>query len=239
MKIMLALLFTTLCSFHKYNNSNEVLQKMYQRYAGKWMHSFTFNQTTENYRNDSLVKTATWYEAVVYPDKFRIDFGDKKDGNAAIFSKDSIYDFRKGKLVRTSVNDDDLTFLLGGMYFYPFDTVKAKFIAYGYDLGKYYETTLQGKPVYVIGANSANDKTNQVWIDKEKLVMVKFIRYTDGQKEEGIFGGHKQFSGGWSETSCSFYVNGKLVQKEIYHDCKADEPVDLKIFDPYNFVLVP
>jgi len=235
MKIISALVLCMLSSLSSNNSSEEVIQKMYQRYAGKWMHSFTFNQTTENYRNDSLIKTAIWYEAIVYPDKFRIDFGDKKDGNAAIFAKDSIYDFRKGKLTRTSVNDDDLTFLLGGMYFYPFDTVKAKFAAYGYDLDKFHETTFEDKPVCVIGANNAEEKTNQVWIDKEKLVVVKFIRYTNGQKEEGILGDHKQFGGGWSETSCMFYIDGKLFQKEIYHDCKANEAVDLKIFDPYHF----
>jgi hypothetical protein len=235
MKAISFLLFIGLCSFLKTGNSEEVLQKMYKEYAGKWMHSFTFNQTTENYRNDSLVKTSTWYEAVSYPENFRIDFGDLKDGNAAIFTKDSIYDFRKGKLVRTAVNDDDLTFLLGGMYFYPFDTVKAKFNAFGYNLDKFYETSSEGKPVYVIGAGDATEKSNQVWIDKEKLVVVKFIKYNDGQKEEGVFEDHKRFGNSWSETSCRFYIDGKLFQKETYHDCKADEAIDLKIFDPYRF----
>ena len=75
MKIISTLFFLIFCSFFTKKDSEEVLQKMYRQYAGKWMHSFTFNQTTENYRNDSLIRTATWYEAVVYPDKFRIDFG--------------------------------------------------------------------------------------------------------------------------------------------------------------------
>src|SRR5690242_14008580 len=95
----------------KTNSSEEVLQK-YHQYAGKWMHSFMFDQTTSVYRNDSLIRTSVWHEAIVYPDKFRIDFGDLKDGNAAIFTSDSVYSFRAGKLVRTSPNDDDLTFIL-------------------------------------------------------------------------------------------------------------------------------
>ena len=235
MKTISCIVFTGLCIFFKPAGSEEVLQKMHRQYAGKWMHSFTFHQTTENYRNDSLVKTSTWYEAVNYPDNFRIDFGNLTDGNAVIFTRDSIYDFRKGQLVRTSVNDDDLTFLLGGMFFYPFDTVKAKLARFGYDPGKFYETSLEDKPVYVIGADDATEKTNQIWIDKEKLVMVKFIKYNDGQKEEGIFGNHKHMGNSWPETSCSFYINGKLFQKETYYDCKADEITDLKIFDPYHF----
>jgi outer membrane lipoprotein-sorting protein len=217
------------------NNSEDVLAKMYKQYAGKWMKSFSFSQTTERYQNDSLVNTSTWYEHIVYPDKFRIDFGDTTSGNAAIIAKDSVYSFRKGVLARTSVNDDNLTFMLGGMYFYPYDSVKAMLTRSGYDLNKFYETKLNGNDVYVIGANNAGDTTKQLWIDKEKLVVVKFVSYNNGEKEEGIFSNHKQFGNSWSETACSFYVDGKLIQKEKYFNCKAGENINLKIFDYKNF----
>ena len=220
-----------------HNNSEDVLAKMYQKYAGKWMSSFSFTQTTEVYRNDSLINTSTWYENIIFPDKFRIDFGDKTSGNAAIFTKDSVYSFRKGSLVRTTANEEDLTFILGGMYFYPFDTVKAMLTGMGYDIGKSYETSLNNNPVYVIGVNNADEKTNQLWIDKEKLVVVKFISYSHGEKEEGIFYNHKQFGNSWSETACDFSVDGKLIQKEKYFDCKANENINVKIFDPHNFIL--
>ena len=226
------------CSFSvpATKDAESVLKDMFKRYSGKWYRSFSFNQTTENYVNDSLVRTSTWYEHIVFPDKFRIDFGDAANGNAAIYLKDSVYSFRKGRLVRTDLNDLDLTFLLGGMYFYTFDEAKAKLKAQGYDLGKYCEANLNGKPVYVIGASSAEEKTNQVWIDNEKLVVLKFLRYQDGKKEEGIFSGHQLHGEAWSETACDFYINDKLVQKEKYHDCKANVAIDLSIFDPLNFV---
>lgn len=208
---------------------------MYRRYAGKWMHSFTFDQTTRMYRNDSLVKTAIWHEAIVYPDKFRIDFGDTKNGDAAIFTKDSVYSFKNGKLAHATLNDDNLTFILGGMYFYTFDTVKAMLAKMHYDLNKFCESRLNDQPVYVIGANDTVEKTNQLWIDKENLLTIKFINYNHGEKEEGIFSEHKQFGGGWSETRCVFYIDGKLIQQEDYYNCKADTNVDLKIFNPAKF----
>ena len=237
MKIFITALVAAV-SFLNHNASEDVLEKMYKQYAGKWMKSFRFTQTTEVYRNDSLINTSTWYENIVYPDKFRIDFGSKTVGNAALFVNDSIYSFRSSKLAHVSANDEDLTFILGGMYFYPLDTVKLMLRRMGYDLNKFYETNLNDKPVYVIGANNAEEKANQLWIDKEKLVVAKFINYNRGDKEEGIFGNHKQFGNGWSETLCTFYVDGKLIQKETYYECKADENIDLKIFDPYNFSLV-
>lgn len=117
----------------------KVLREMYIRYAGNRYKNFTFTQTTENYRNDSLVKTATWYEAIVFPDDFRISFGDIRDGNAMIQKKDSVYNFRKGNLVRRTAKGEDLTFMLGGMYFIPFDSVKNRMRKDGYDISKGHE----------------------------------------------------------------------------------------------------
>jgi hypothetical protein len=222
--------------FGQPKTSTEVLKKMHDTYSGKWYSSFTFNQTTENYRNDSLVKTATWYEAIKYPDNFRIDFGDPKDGNAVFFNRDSTYNFRKGKLGRVTANNDDLTFLLGGMYFYPFDSVRSKINRLGYHLDHFHMGSWKGSAVYIIGANHDKEKLNQLWIDKEKLVVVRFIKFEDGHKEEGILENHKRFGNGWSETAFTFYVDDKLFQKEIYHDCKAGVMIDNSFFDPKHFV---
>ncbi len=214
----------------------KILKKMYKRYSGNWYKNFTFTQTTENYRKDSLVKTSTRYEAIVFPDYFRITIGDSKDGNAMIFNKDSSYNFSKGKLVRKGPKDEDLTFLLGGMYFLPFDSVKVKMNKEGYNIDKAYESKWQGKDVYVIGAENDEEKSSQVWIEKERLIVTRFIRYKGATKEEAIFGGHQQFGKAWTETTVSFYINDKLLQKEKYFDCKVNTAIDMKQFDPYNFV---
>lgn len=208
---------------------------MHKKYAGKWMKTFSFNQTTDNYRNDSLIKTATWYESLIFPDKFRIDFGNSEDGNAAIFTYDSVYSFRKGVLAKVSPNEDDLTFLLGGMYSFSMEIIKSKMEKLGYSLKKYYTTTLNSKKVYVIGAENPDEKINQIWIDADKLVLVKFIKYNGSQKEEGIFSNHIKLEKSWTETSVDFYIDDLLFQKETYHDCKADVAIDPAIFDPAHF----
>src|SRR5947209_6162179 len=87
-----------------------IVKKMYARYNTKWYRTFTFNQTTLIYSNDSLKKTQTWYEAVQFPDKFRIDFGSKDSGNAVIFKGDSVYRLRNGVLKSTTKDANDLTF---------------------------------------------------------------------------------------------------------------------------------
>ncbi|BAU52617.1 hypothetical protein [Mucilaginibacter gotjawali] len=233
MKILSTLL---LCLFlpamQKNANSTEVLQRMYKRYHTTWHKSLTFNQTTERYRNDSLIKKSIWYETMVYPDLLRIDFDSVRSSGGVIFRHDSIYAFRDNKVVRATKGENELIFFLGGMYAMPFDKVLSHFAGLHYNLSKFHTSTWKGKAVYVFGAGKDGDRLNQLWIDRDKLVAVRFIKYDDGTKEEGFFEQQIPVKNAWSETKCSFYINDKILQVETYHDVKADQPVDMRIFEP-------
>jgi len=215
--------------------STEVLQSMYARYHNLWHKSLTFNQTTERYRNDSLIKKSIWYETIVYPDLLRIDFDSVKSSTGIIFRHDSTYVFRKNKVVRSTKDENELIFFLGGMYAMPFDKILSHFAELHYDLSKFHTSTWKGKPVYVLGAASDDEKVNQLWIDQEKQVAVRFIKYDNNTKEEGLFEQQIPLKNAWSETKCSFYINDKILQVETYHDVVADAPVDMRIFEPASF----
>ncbi|MFI5160795.1 MAG: hypothetical protein ACHQHN_05930 [Sphingobacteriales bacterium] len=233
MKKLSIVLFLFLPFSHISNlNSTTLLQKMYARYHGKWHNSLSFNQTTQMYKNDSLFKTQTWYEHIQYPDKLRIDFDSVKSPNAIIFRADSTYVISRNKLLRSLKNENELIFFLGGQYFVPFDQVLSHFKDLHYDLSKFREDIWKGKPVYVIGSDNAQEKVNQLWIDQEKLVPVRFMKYENGTKEEGTFENQIPLKKAWSETLCKFYVNDHILQVETYHNVTADAPVDKSIFDP-------
>jgi hypothetical protein len=233
MKTFSAIILCLLLRFvHKNATSTEVLQSMYSRYHGQWHKSLTFNQTTERYRNDSLIKTSTWYETIVYPDLLRIDFDSLKSSAGVIFRHDSTYVFRGGKIVRSTKDENELIFFLGGMYSMSFDKVLAHFADLHYDLTKFHTSTWKGKPVYVLGADKDGDKVNQLWIDQGGLFAVRFIKYDGGTKEEGFFEQQVPLKNAWSETKCNFYINDKLLQVESYHDLTPDAPVDMRMFDP-------
>ena len=241
-KILLSMLCTaivlfTLSAFKTSEKiiGEKILAKMYKRYTGKWYKNFTFTQTTENFKDDSLIKTTTWYESIVFPDYFRINFGEPSEGNAVIYKKDSTFNFRKGKLIQKGLRTDDVTLLLGGMYFMPFDSVKTKMKTEGYDITKAHESTWEGNKVYVIGSETDDEKLSQLWIDKEKLIVVRFIKYLPTMKQDARMSAHQKFGKAWSETIVVFYLNDKLFQKEKYYDCKVNTDVDMGIFDVYNF----
>lgn len=226
------LLFVFYLPAPKNATSEEVLQSMYKRYHTHWHKSLTFNQTTERFRNDSLIKTDTWYENIVYPDLLRIDFGSAKSSNGVIFRHDSTYVFRNNKIVRSTKDENELIFFLGGMYSMPFDKILAHFAELHYDLSKFHASVWKGKPVYVLGADKDGDQVNQLWIDQEKMVSVRFLKYDNNTKEEGLFEQQIPIKNAWSETKCSFYIKDKLFQVESYHNVIADQPIDMKMFDP-------
>jgi hypothetical protein len=216
--------------------SKEVLKKMHNRYAGKWYKTFSFNQTTEIYSNDSLKRTETWYENIKFPNDFRIDFGNPDSGNAVIFKNDSSYFFRGGQRVNVRPDENDLVFLLGGMYFYQFDEVTEKMKSLGYDLDKFHEDTWKGKNVYVIGAGKGEDSVNQLWIETENYSPVRMLKYENKNKEEALFEDHVKLGGGFTETLVRFFINDKLIQVEKYYGLKADAELNPAIFDIGNFV---
>jgi hypothetical protein len=201
---------------------------MHDRYAGKWYHTLTFTQTTEMYRNDSLRTTQTWHEFIRFPDRFRMDFGPADSGNAVIFRGDSAYRYRNGQLRSSTVNNNEgLIFLLGGMYFYPLDqTCQILSDSLHFDLTQTREDNWQGHSVYVIGKEGAN----QLWIDRQNLCLVRMIK-ADNQMD-ARFEDWQPFGSGFCETKCDFYVKGKLIQSEIYHECKTDITLEDRIFDP-------
>ena len=201
---------------------------MHDRYAGKWYHTFTFTQTTQMYRNDSLRATQTWHEFIRFPDRFRMDFGPADSGNAVIFRGDSAYRYRNGRMMPTIINNNEgLIFLLGGMFFYPFDqTCQILSDSLHFDLTQTREDNWKNRPVYVIGKEGAN----QLWIDEQNLYLVRMIR-SDNQMD-ARFEDWQPFGGGFCETKCQFYINGKLIQSETYYDCKTDITLEDRIFDP-------
>jgi hypothetical protein len=214
----------------------KILQKMYKRYAGKWFSNFSFSQTTENYKKDSLIKTTQWHETIVYPDYFRITFGEHNDGNAIIYKKDSSFLFKNSKLVQKGLRTEDMPFLLGGMYFIPFDSIKPKMIKEGFDVTKAHTSIWQGKKAFVIGSDNDDEKINQLWIDAEKLIVIRLLKYLPNMKQEAIMNDHQKLGKAWSETTVLFYINDKLYQKEKYYNCKINTAVDMNIFDTNNFM---
>jgi hypothetical protein len=225
----------TTAGFSQIKSSEELLDAMLKKHRGNWCRTFTFTQST--YRpNDSLNSRMVWYEAIEYPDKFRIDFNSVTKGNADIFRSDSAFRFRKGVLQDTKTDKNDLLLLLGGMYFRTREDVIKRLALLGYTLDNFSENTWRNRPVYVIGAVKGDSLSNQIWVDKEELRVVRTISHLSPKE---VLEMRVQTSipccGGYLATKLSFYVNGKLDQQEVCSDIQTNVVIDPAVFEPGQF----
>ena len=210
----------------------EVFDSMQARYNGKWHRNLTFVQKTEQYAYEQVNSTQTWYEAIQFPGNLRIDIGDTKNGNIVLFHNDSLFKYQNDSNIYARGDRNSLVFLLGGMYFYPPETAKKRLAGYGYNLQKAFETKMNGRAVYVIGADSVNEKTNQLWVDKERLVVSRIVEYDGWFKLDFVFEDHKPYGNSWVETKVTIYQDNKKAQVEYYNNIRVNEPIDARLFDP-------
>ena len=244
--IFISLFFFSLAAFYsgtarsvrppKITSTEALIKAMQQRYARKWAKTITFTQYNTHYAADTVKEQSVWYEALEYPRNFRIDFGDPKEGNAVIFSQDSVYNFKAGQLATKRAQPNNLTLLAGGIYFVSAEEALKRLKAAKYDTSLLHEDSWEGRPVYVVGAMPGDVVSEQFWVDKANLYLVRTInRTSDGHFQEARFGKQVRVGGGWSETQVLFLSDGKRRQLEEYKNIQANPVLPPALFQASEF----
>lgn len=211
------------------------LAAIHKEFYGQWPKTITFTQKTDMYRADTVFKTQTWYEAGIFPNFFRIDLGDPKEGNAMIYRGDSTYIFRKSKLLRATVDPNILVYLLGGMYFETAAQVAQHLQKEGFDLSKNYITKWNNRAVEVFGTAKPDSTKSQLWYDVKNHYLVRMIQQSEKSRLECHFENHQKVGKVWHEGNVKIFVNNKLVQTEAYSNFKINMALKSEFFDPNHF----
>jgi hypothetical protein len=204
---------------------------MRARYAGKWYRTLTFTQKTT--LPDGKVET--WYEALELPGKLRIDVAPLDSMKTILFRNDSVYAFEQGKLKDAKPLVHPLMVLGFDVYEAPVSEIAGKLRGLNFDLSKLHQTTWQGRPTYVVGAEPGDTVSPQFWIDVERLYFVRSLepsKKTPGVINDTRFGRYIPLAGGWVEMEVLFLANGQQRVKEEYSNAKANVKLDSSIFDP-------
>jgi outer membrane lipoprotein-sorting protein len=215
----------------KPKNGEELIAQMRERYAGKWYRTLTFTQKTT--LPDGKVEI--WYEALELPGKLRIDVAPLDSMKTILFRNDSVYAFEQGKLKDAKPLVHPLMVLGFDVYEAPVSDIVGKLRGLNFDLSKVHQTTWQGRPTYVVGAEPADTVSPQFWIDVERLYFVRSLE--PSKKNPGVindtrFGKYIPLAGGWVEMEVLFLANGQQRVKEEYSNAKANVKLDSSIFDP-------
>lgn len=218
----------------KINTTKKLLKAMKKRYQGKWFREFTFVQQTIRYNKQGQPRdTALWYEAVRYPDNFRIDYGHPSKGNSVLFDADTAYRFRKGKLNASRYDPQYFLLVKGGLYKRKLKECLNILKQGGYKTEIFREDTFNGRPAYVIGAEKGDLKTAQFWVDKEHFYVVRRTRkISRGRLLDLQYKNHIASGGGWVEKIVRIEVDGRLVQMEEYTKIDTSPKISKNFFDP-------
>ena len=208
-------------------NGVELLTRMHDAYAGKWYKTLTFVQKTTVTRPTGVVDTSTWYESLKSPDRLRIDFGDPSKGNGALYTSDSLYVVRGGKVTRTIASGNPFLPFVAGVYSQPVDTTLRQLASWKFDLSKIRSDTWQGAPVYVVGANSKEDLDSpQFWVEREHLQPVRFLvklsPTPDAKPNDIRLEKYVPVGGGWLATHVAIMEGSVVRQAEDYSDWHGD-----------------
>lgn len=215
----------------------EVLQRMHDAYAGKWYKTLTFVQKTTIRRRDGTDTVITWHESLRFTDargtQLRIDTGDLAAGNGVLYTADSSWVVRAGKLVAARPGGNEFLPLIEGVYMQPVARTVKDLDSAKIDMQRVSRANWQGRPVWIVGAASANDTTaTQFWVDIERNVVVRMLLSPGGKGPmlDIHLDGYVPLQGGWLATKIVMTEGGQPRQAEEYSDWKANVPLRDELF---------
>jgi hypothetical protein len=216
----------------------EVLQRMHDAYAGKWYRTLTFTQKTTRWLKDGSQRDEIWYESLRHFDDkgtlLRIDIGLPSLGNGILFSADSTWVVRSGKLAAAQPSGNEFLPLIEGVYMQPVDVTAKQLTKMGFDVTQSAAGEWQGSPVWIVGASTASDTTrSQFWVDRARNVVVRaFLKLPQGPLLDIQLNDYVKAGNGLLATKIDMTAGGKPMQKEEYTDWKVDVDLPDALFVP-------
>lgn len=216
-----------------------VLQRMHDAYAGKWYSTLRFVQKTTVYRPDGSRNVATWYESLRQTPsgktQLRIDLGSATGGDGVLYTADSTWVIRGGKVTTVRGEGNEFLPLIEGVYMQPVDETVRQVASMKVDLGRVAKASWQGKPVTIIGVNAASDTTTpQIWVEDERNVVVRAILQfrPSGPPLDVRLDDYVKVGDGWLATKVVMLSEGKPQQVEDYADWKVGIELPDDMFNP-------
>jgi len=221
-------------------DGTSVLERMRTAYADKWYHSLTFVQKTTVTRPDGTKNVSTWYESMRHVSagvQLRIDRGDPAEGNGVLYTADSSWRFRDGKLASAAADGNPFLPLIEGVYVQPIERTVREVRKMNVDLSKVRAGRWRERDVWIVGATSASDTTSsQFWVDQQRNVVVRAIVSNTPPTVLDIWlDGYVPVGPAMLSTKIVMSSGGKVIQEEEYSNWKTDIDLPASLFDLTNW----
>src|SRR5687767_8554401 len=210
-------------------SSRELVREMHDKYAQNWYRTLRFEQSNTFYTSSGREEKSRWVEHLSVPGRLRIDFEPLESKSGLLILNNRVTTFDNGRRVDTRRAIQPILTLTADVYAIPAEVTLRRLDSLRIDLDKFRTDRLDRERVYVIGADEGDLQSNQVWIDADKLVLVRLIqsekrgertvvtdtRVRDYKEIEGFPVAHEFMS----------LRDGKPYFKEEYENVKVNEPI--------------
>jgi hypothetical protein len=224
-------------------SSAGLVKAMHDRYAGKYLKTMSFLQNNTAYTTTGQEQKSQWYEHIEIPGKLRIAFLPATQKSGLVQVDDRVASFDNGIRVdfRPSVNP--LLLLTADVYAAPVAAIMRGLDSLNVDQEIIRNDEWEGEPVYVVGAKAGDTTSNQMWVDRNYLRLVRFIqRNKTGERtivSDIRVRNYKDIQGFEVPTEFLVLRNGRPVWREQYADVRVNEEFLPGTFDQAKWYDIP
>jgi hypothetical protein len=220
-----------------------LIKAMHDRYDGKYLKTMSFLQNNTAYTTTGQEQKSQWYEHIEIPGKLRIAFLPASQKSGLVQVDDRVASFDNGIRVdfRPSVNP--LLLLTADVYAAPVGAIMRGLDTLHVNAEIIRDDTWQGQPVYVVGAKVGDSTSNQMWVDRDQLRLVRFIqsqRVGDRTMiSDNRVQGYKEIGGFDVPTEFLVIRNGRPVWREEYANVRINTDFPPGTFDQATWNDIP
>jgi hypothetical protein len=221
----------------------ELVREMRERYDGKWYRTLTFLQSNTRYTTDGREEKSRWMEYLSVPGKLRIEFLPRESRSGILFTNGRAYTFEGGTRIDTRRQIHPLLLLTSDVYVLPAAVTLRRLDSLGVRRSRFREDRWEGRRVYVVGAAAGDTLSSQLWVDADRLLLVRWIeRQGTGARRASSdtrLGAYKSIEGHAVPTEITVYRAGRPVFKEVYEDVRVNVPFSPALFEPARWRNAP
>ena len=222
-----------------------VLRAMRDVYGGKFLKTMSFLQDNTGYSTNGQEQHSQWYEHIEVPGKLRIAFLPAKTRSGLVQADEKVASFDNGIRVDLRPSVNPLLLLTADVYAAPTAAIMRGLDSLGVDMEMIRTDEWDGHPVYVIGAKAGDSTSNQMWVDAERLVLLRFIQSNKSGERALVSDirvhNYKDIQGFQIPTEFLVTRNGRPVWREQYANVRVNDPIPAGAFDQavWNDIPIP
>ena len=219
----------------KISSGSSLIKAMHDRYADKYLKTMSFLQNNTAYTSTGEERKSQWYEHLEVPGKLRIAFLPATTRSGLVQVGDRVATFDNGIRVdfRPSVNP--LLLLTADVFAAPTTTIMRGLDSLNVDVSVTRTDEWEGRPVYVVGAKAGDTTSNQMWVDAERMLLVRFIQQQKTPQRTIVSDirvkNYKEIEGYQIPTEFLVLRNGRPVWREEYADIRINQVFPAGTFD--------